>query len=169
MNKPLTRFTGWLLVLFSTTTPDRSVGQDLAMNPSNNTPMDAPAFVRQDLVQEDLSTLAVRKTKEPFTRTVVLRNDELFGVRVVDTKGQLRMEGSYADSTLLIPHGTFRYYHPNGRLESEGEYVNGRKTGIWQCATASGERRPDRHYHGLAWDDLQIAVGLATRATRHAF
>ncbi|MEO8068328.1 MAG: hypothetical protein ABI599_11600 [Flavobacteriales bacterium] len=139
----------------------------------NTTANDAHALetasVHYNLVEGDFVTLATRKTKEPLVRPVMERADGLMAVRIVDAHGQVRMEGIYADAALHVPHGTFHYYYPSGAMESEGEYVQGRKTGIWKCYTPDGVHRSDRSYHGLEWDDLQIVVGLATRATRHAF
>ena len=121
-------------------------------------------MLRQDLLEPDMFTPATRRTKDPFVRTVAQRADGLYAVQITDALGLRRMEGTYKDSELLVPHGTFQYFHANGRMESTGEYIDGRKCGIWHCASASGQPRADRNYHGLAWDDLQVAVGLATRA-----
>ncbi|MFZ1686784.1 MAG: hypothetical protein WAU70_05160 [Flavobacteriales bacterium] len=141
--------------------------QDLAYANTTSDPVaSAPSttLIRTDLVTGDLVTLATRRTKEPLARTVWQRADGLYDVRIVDATGQARMEGSYRDSDLRVPHGDFRYYHANGRLESSGTYNNGRKQGVWQCASADGRPRADRFYNGLEWDELQLTVGLATRA-----
>ena len=121
-------------------------------------------MIRQDLLGPDMLTPATRRTKDPLVRTVVQRQDGLYAVRISDVRGLLRMEGTYKDSDLQVPHGTFQFFHANGRMESTGEYRNGRKDGIWRCASATGQPRADREYHGLEWEEFQIAVGLATRA-----
>ncbi|WP_170234193.1 energy transducer TonB [Segetibacter aerophilus] len=43
----------------------------------------------------------------------------------------LRMSGSFLDSSCKIGHGKFQYFHPNKSLESLGDFVNGKKEGIW--------------------------------------
>lgn len=44
---------------------------------------------------------------------------------------KLQMIGLYMDSACKIGNGTFRYFHPNGILQSIGRYSIGRKTGLW--------------------------------------
>lgn len=141
--------------------------QDLAyFNTNTTTPAETPSavLVRTDLVAHDLVTPATKRTKQPYARTVTQRADGLYEVRITDASGQERMHGTYRDSELKVAHGAFEYRYANGRMESAGEYKNGLKKGIWKCATATGESRADRYYHGLEWDDLEVAVGLATRA-----
>jgi antitoxin component YwqK of YwqJK toxin-antitoxin module len=43
----------------------------------------------------------------------------------------LQMKGSYLDSTCKIAKGKFYYFHANGNLERTGNYVNGKKEGLW--------------------------------------
>lgn len=45
--------------------------------------------------------------------------------------GVLKADGQYADEQYRVPNGHFIFYFPNGKTESEGEYVNGRKDGVW--------------------------------------
>ena len=119
---------------------------------------------KPDLVGPDMQTVALRKAKDPMVRTTVRGADGSYGVRVNDANGQLRMEGSYSDVALNDRHGAFSFYHANGRLESAGMFAHGLKSGLWHCATVSGHARVDRWYEGLPWDDLQVLLGLATRA-----
>jgi TonB family protein len=44
---------------------------------------------------------------------------------------KLQMMGSYKDAENKIAHGMFYFYHPNGVLASTGEYVDGKKNGLW--------------------------------------
>ena len=43
----------------------------------------------------------------------------------------LQMSGKYNDLDCKIANGYFRYFHSNRKLESEGNYVNGKKSGLW--------------------------------------
>ena len=128
---------------------------DISVEHSRSTP---------DLVGPDMNTIALRNARDPMVRTTVRSADGSYGVRVNDASGQLRMEGSYSDVALNDPHGAFSFYHANGRLESAGTFDHGLKSGLWHCATVSGHARVDRWYAGLPWDDLQVLLGLATRA-----
>jgi hypothetical protein len=128
--------------------------------PSEHLSFDA----KEDRVQADLSTTATRHTREPLMRTSAHGKDGLYTVRIIDVRGQVRMTGTYADSTLVLSQGEFRYYYPNGGLESHGLFANGIKTGTWECFTALGASRADRYYHGMDWDDLQVFVGMSTHS-----
>lgn len=44
---------------------------------------------------------------------------------------QIQMQGLFEDSAGKIKNGTFYYFHPNGKLESIGKYVYGKKEGTW--------------------------------------
>ncbi|MCW3106154.1 MAG: Antitoxin component YwqK of the YwqJK toxin-antitoxin module [Segetibacter sp.] len=43
----------------------------------------------------------------------------------------LQMIGTYTDTSCKIAHGNFQFYHPNRFLESNGQFVNGKKHGLW--------------------------------------
>ena len=43
----------------------------------------------------------------------------------------LQMDGYYKDKECKIENGDFRYFFANGRLQSAGKYLNGKKEGEW--------------------------------------
>ena len=67
-------------------------------------------------------------------------------VRIYHTDGTLKMEGSYLATTPDVPDGFFTYYYRNGQVESQGEYIKGRKAGTWKRWTWDGATKPDRIY-----------------------
>ena len=44
---------------------------------------------------------------------------------------KLQMKGLYSDSACNNKNGFFSYFYSNGRLSSQGKYVNNQKEGIW--------------------------------------
>lgn len=46
-------------------------------------------------------------------------------------ESKLQMQGFYKDQNADTPHGHFSYFHSNGNLLSHGQYINGKKTGLW--------------------------------------
>ncbi|NVK26527.1 MAG: hypothetical protein HWE14_00720 [Flavobacteriia bacterium] len=65
--------------------------------------------------------------------------------------GQLKFEGQASD--WHGEFGTFHYYHPNGNLESKGEYVrsesplvDSQKVGVWQYFDEEGELIKEENY-----------------------
>jgi TonB family protein len=67
-------------------------------------------------------------------------------VRLHYTDGTLKMEGSYSDNKLTVANGTFSFYYHNGQLESQGEFCNGKKCGVWKRWSWDGSQRADRVY-----------------------
>ena len=53
----------------------------------------------------------------------------------------LQMSGKYKDADCTIQDGSFFYFHPNGNLSSLGQYVNGKRDGVWQSFHSNGAAR----------------------------
>lgn len=117
-----------------------------------------------DHVSADLSTNVQHGERGAAERTVETRGDGLYHVRIRSAQHIQRMEGSYLDAALSVPHGRFVYYHPNGRIESVGEYQRGVKVGTWYTQDITGQGRDERTYSGLAVEDLLVAKGVQERA-----
>lgn len=100
--------------------------------------------VRYDLVGiddptiEDPSTLLLRVTRKA---------PEGWGVRVYSSEGGiLMMTGMFSDEQLTVAEGLFTFYHPNGQVESTGQFHLGAKTGVWKRYTDRGKALSDRVY-----------------------
>jgi hypothetical protein len=66
---------------------------------------------------------------------------------VYDGMENLKVEGQYVERNgRYIEDGYFKYYFPNGSIESEGEYQAGVKVGYWKRFDFMGNRKPDRYY-----------------------
>ena len=66
---------------------------------------------------------------------------------VYDGMENLKVEGQYVERNgRYIEDGYFKYYFPNGSLESEGEYQAGVKVGYWKRFDFMGNQKPDRYY-----------------------
>lgn len=46
-------------------------------------------------------------------------------------EGRLQMKGYYKDADCKIAHGEFKWYHPNGYLQTAGNYTNNKRSGVW--------------------------------------
>lgn len=44
---------------------------------------------------------------------------------------KLQMAGVYEDSSCQVPLGKFSYFHSNGLLKSSGDFIEGKKEGLW--------------------------------------
>ena len=66
--------------------------------------------------------------------------------KIYTLDGVLKADGEYADADCRIPNGHFVFYHPNGKAESEGEYVNGRKDGVWERRDQWGRELAEKVY-----------------------
>ncbi len=52
---------------------------------------------------------------------------------------QLQMSGTYKSKKLKTEHGSFVYYHENGKMKSEGKRINGDFVGDWTYYYEDGE------------------------------
>jgi hypothetical protein len=66
------------------------------------------------------------------------------------TPTSLQMDGSYDDTAAKIPHGKFSYFYPDGKLESIGNYVHGKKQGTWMSF----------HNNGIPSDSVYYENGM---------
>lgn len=60
------------------------------------------------------------------------------------------MKGLYKDKELKIKHGWFRYFYANQFVSSQGNYVNGKKDGLWVSY----------HYNGMMKDSIVYSDGF---------
>ncbi len=84
---------------------------------------------------------------------------ELNLAKTYSLDGVLKAEGSYADAALTVEHGDFIFYHPNGKVESRGEYVMGFKSGVWLRFDQWGRPLAEKVY-----DPEALASIIYTRA-----
>jgi len=87
------------------------------------------------------------KKKAVFYREQAGMEGELYIGKTYTIEGKLKAEGTYLDGALSLPHGTFTFYHPNGRVESRGEYLNGNKAGVWMRYDAWGQELAEKIYN----------------------
>lgn len=59
------------------------------------------------------------------------KEGELFIGKIYSMDNKLKAEGRFRDAALTVEEGPFIFYHPNGKVESKGEYVQGNKSGVW--------------------------------------
>jgi hypothetical protein len=91
----------------------------------------------QALAQADerhyLSEVLASTTRKnaAYYRTVVGEQEGLVLARTFTMDGKLKAEGTFTDRSLQVEHGAFTFYHPNGKVESKGQYVMGHKSGVW--------------------------------------
>lgn len=57
-----------------------------------------------------------------------------------------QMKGLYKDSALKTENGWFRYFYVNQVLSSQGNYVNGKKDGLWLSYYFNGMRKDSAVY-----------------------
>lgn len=64
-----------------------------------------------------------------------------------DLDGNLRAKGRYADDLYRVPDGHFVFFYPNGKVESEGEYQQGWKNGVWTRKDKWGRELAEKVYN----------------------
>lgn len=82
-----------------------------------------------------------------YLAKICFRSPESVFVKVFRVKSKtLVAEGEYTNEKFDTPNGYFKYYYPNGNLESEGAFENGIKIGTWKRYTLDGDDRPPLFY-----------------------
>ncbi|HRF81335.1 MAG TPA: TonB family protein [Flavobacteriales bacterium] len=104
------------LLLLSITTP--------AVVAGNGDPKAAKIYLSQVLEPTTRGKAAFYMVPEGM-------DGELYVGKIYTMDGKLKAEGRFRDAALTIEEGAFVFYHPNGKVESQGEYVMGNKTGVW--------------------------------------
>ncbi len=110
---------------------------------------------------EELSSTATTGD-ERLERIVALASNGKYLVAVRSNIGVIRMKGAYLDSALTVEDGDFTFHYANGRIESEGQYVGGTKSGIWLRYAMDGARLAERNYTGLTTEQL-VSAGVAAK------
>lgn len=136
--------------------------QPLAAQPAQ--PSEETSVWTERRVCADLRTPAPVKARTAFLIASRAQAGGSFSAVAFYPDGTLRMDGRFLDAALTIPAGEFRFYHPNGRLESQGHYVGGYKAGAWTCYAPTGEMKAERYYIAGDWERIQLALGLAELA-----
>lgn len=98
-------------------------------------------------------------TSAVYVRTIELIQDDNFAGTVTTLDGNLKMKGVYVlNGQELIENGLFTFYFSNGKVESEGAYEMGLKSGSWKRYTRDGNRRADRYYPPAAHKTIRSAM-----------
>lgn len=61
--------------------------------------------------------------------------------------GTVKAKGRYADDQYRIPDGHFVFFHGNGKVESEGDYQQGWKDGVWTRKDQWGRELAEKVYN----------------------
>jgi antitoxin component YwqK of YwqJK toxin-antitoxin module len=59
---------------------------------------------------------------------------------------KLQMAGLYEDKENKVPNGMFYWVYPNGKFQTIGKYVHGKKEGNWQEYFSDGSLKDTRNY-----------------------
>jgi antitoxin component YwqK of YwqJK toxin-antitoxin module len=82
-----------------------------------------------------------------FVQSYQMDSAQMYQVNIIlIASGALVMIGAYTDSTLTNEDGYFYYFFGNGNPESEGQFSNGAKTGVWKRWDFIGASKADRLY-----------------------
>ncbi len=87
------------------------------------------------------------KGKASFYKEPTGLEGDVYAARIYTMQGVLKAEGHYLDPELKVAHGHFRFYYPDGRVESEGDYAQGNKSGVWQRFDTWGQQLAEKVYN----------------------
>jgi len=87
------------------------------------------------------------------------RQDSVFIVDCyIRTTDQLAVTACFTDSLLTNFHGKFQSFYSNGKIEYDGDYINGVKNGVWQKWDKDGNKTDSTIYV----NDIRVAYATYT-------
>ena len=90
---------------------------------------------------------AASQGQSVYTLQLTPINESTYKGVVTDAMQTLKVEGQYVERNgQIIEDGYYKYYFPNGSIESEGMYQAGVKVGNWKRFDFEGNRKTDRFY-----------------------
>lgn len=106
----------------------------------------AATFADDRAIYLDERMRETKKKDATYYCELVGVTDEMYHYRAYFLSGELKMEGWYADEEMKKPQGQFIFYYQSGHVESEGEYRDGEKYGIWKRYDRYGNEKPEKIY-----------------------
>ncbi|MEO8733104.1 MAG: hypothetical protein ABI373_02110, partial [Flavobacteriales bacterium] len=96
----------------------------------------------------------VEQTEAVFYAEIVGPDSGRIQARIMAMDGLLKAIGDFKEADMMTPDGYFTYYYPSGSVESEGNYVKGRKDGLWLRYDSAGQALAEKIYDSSVLDDL---------------
>lgn len=124
-----------------------------AMNPTPLSDSEKISTIYLDMRLNPVDT----KNDAVYYAEMVESGERGYHFQVYFLTGELKMDGWYADSEMNVAQGYFTFYYRSGQIESEGEYRDGYKYGIWKRYTHAGEPKSERIY---AFTPMMKAIGV---------
>lgn len=81
-----------------------------------------------------------------------------YKAKIYTLDGVLKAEGEYFDPELRIEDGHFTFYHPDGKVESTGDYAMGNKTGVWQRYDKWGQELAEKVYDAKPLENIVYSM-----------
>lgn len=100
-------------------------------------------------------------SRAQFTLALTQISEYEFDGTLIDRMNQIKASGGFVKvGKKYLEDGHFVYYHPNGKIESEGEFVKGIKVGYWKRYDANGTPKQDRYYPAESADKIRALMQL---------
>ncbi|MFT3885026.1 MAG: hypothetical protein QM724_06220 [Flavobacteriales bacterium] len=94
------------------------------------------------------------KAKAAYYKEPAGEADGRYKARILDLGGKLKAEGEYFDQQLRVENGHFTFYHPDGKVESTGDYAMGNKSGVWQRFDKWGQALAEKVYDAKPLENI---------------
>jgi antitoxin component YwqK of YwqJK toxin-antitoxin module len=91
--------------------------------------------------------------------------ESVFPISLYNITGTLKMKGQSLNEDGTAFHGDFVFFHPNGKTESKGKYMNHSKVGVWERFDAQGNSMAERTY--ASFDHTKMAYTYVDRMPQY--
>ena len=79
-------------------------------------------------------------------KRLVMQTDSGYQIKDYRKNEKLKFEGLFSSINPVVEHGHFSFYGKKGKLEAEGNYVNGVLTGTWNFYNEDGSLKKEVDY-----------------------
>ncbi len=99
--------------------------------------------------REEVFDFSYKPTKNAgYYFVVTEKKDSLFHQKAYYlSQKTLYMDGWFKDEAATVQHGSFKWYHTNGSLQRTGQYLDGKKEGVWLRYDDEGRLQDSSHYN----------------------
>ena len=108
----------------------------------------------EDVAYLDTYLEVCKKNEASFVKKLIAQKGDVYEGHINSLDGNTRVTGFYKNEQMTIEHGLFSYYHENGKLESQGHFEYGKKTGVWKRFDKFGNPKSDKIYDASALNNI---------------
>ena len=109
-------------------------------------------FVQSIIAQDTITTFydfnwkEIKNIESAAYYRKFFKSDEIYVANDYYKNGNIQMIGTYSNKKGTLREGFFKYFHENGNIKSEGNYLKNQQTGNWKIYSDDGKLDSEGEY-----------------------